>query len=163
MRSRLLAGAMAGVIAGVPFGIAMQIMTAPAPDGGRMPMMAMVAQVVRSDNMTVGWLYHLFNSAVIGALFAWWFGGRVRSGGSGLGWGAVHGLIWWVLGGLVLMPVLLGMPAFAPLAMPMMRPVAMGSLMGHLMYGFILGAAFAWLSGAGRQVPSGVRPVSAGG
>lgn len=39
-----------------------------------------------------------------------------------------------MLGGLVLMPVLLGMPAFAPIAMEPMRPVAMGSLVGHLVY-----------------------------
>jgi predicted transporter len=39
-------------------------------------------------------------------------------------------------------PVLLGMPAFAPLMMAEMRPVAMGSLIGHLIYGLILGAGF---------------------
>jgi hypothetical protein len=49
-------------------------------------------------------------------------------------------------GGLILMPLLLGMPAFAPLMMEMMRPVAMGSLMGHLLYGLILGGGFAMLS-----------------
>jgi hypothetical protein len=43
------------------------------------------------------------------------------------------------------MPLFLGMPAFAPLRMPMMRPVAMGSLVGHLVFGVILGFAFAWL------------------
>jgi hypothetical protein len=53
--------------------------------------------------------------------------------------------VWWILGGLILMPVLLGMPAFAPLMMPPMRMVAMGSLIGHLLFGLILGGAFAWL------------------
>jgi hypothetical protein len=52
-----------------------------------------------------------------------------------------------VLGGLVLMPLLLGMPAFAPLMMEPMRPVAMGSLMGHLIFGLILGTTAAWLRG----------------
>jgi hypothetical protein len=40
------------------------------------------------------------------------------------------------------MPVLLGMPAFAPLMMPGMGMVAMGSLMGHLIYGLVLGGAY---------------------
>ena len=43
------------------------------------------------------------------------------------------------------MPILLGMPAFAPLMMPPMHMVAMGSLVGHLIFGAVLGAVFAWL------------------
>lgn len=95
--------------------------------------------------MAVGWLYHLFNSAVIGGIFAALFGSRALTYAAGLLWGALYGVAWWILGGLILMPVLLGMPAFAPLMMEPMRPVAMGSLMGHLMYGLILGAGFVWL------------------
>ena len=143
MSSRVGAGAVAGLIAGVVFGLMMQAMSAPTPDGGQMPMMAMVAMVVGSTSIAVGWLYHLFNSAVIGALFGWLFGTRVYSVGAGLGWGAAWGLVWWVVGGLVLMPIALGMAPFAPLMMAPMRPVAMGSLMGHLVYGLILGAAYA--------------------
>lgn len=88
---RIGIGAIAGILGGILFGIMMQMMTAPTPDGGRMPMMAMVAMVVRSDSIAVGWLYHLFNSAVIGALFGLLLGGRVYSIGRGLGWGAVWG------------------------------------------------------------------------
>ncbi|MEO5616998.1 MAG: hypothetical protein ABIS67_04450 [Candidatus Eisenbacteria bacterium] len=161
MRSKIAAASIAGLVAGVPMGIAMHLMTAPTPSGGTMPMMAMVAQVVRSDSLAVGWLYHLFNSAVIGAFFGWWFGGRVHGAGSGLGWGAIHGLIWWVVGGLFLMPLLLGMPVFAPLTMPMMHPVALGSLLGHLMYGLVLGGVFAWLFRAPAEVPGGARPAGA--
>jgi len=142
MRSTIAAGIVAGLIAGIPFGIMMQIMMAPTPEGGQIPMMQMVAMVVNSTSLTVGWVYHLFNSAVTGALFGWLLGGRVNGYGSGLGWGALYGVIWWVLGALILMPLLLGMPAFAPLTMAPMRPVAMGSLMGHLMFGMILGVVF---------------------
>lgn len=67
----ILAGTGAGLIAGAVFGVMMQMMMAPTPEGARMPMMAMVAKVVRSDTMLVGWVYHLFNSAVIGAIFGW--------------------------------------------------------------------------------------------
>jgi hypothetical protein len=145
MRSNFVAGIVGGLIAGVVFGLMMQMMMAPTPTGGQMPMMAMVAQVVRSDSVVVGWLYHLFNSAVIGAIFGWLLGSRAHSYWSGLGWGALYGLAWWVLGGLVLMPVLLGMPVFAPVMMAAMWPVALGSLVGHLLYGAILGLSFVWL------------------
>jgi uncharacterized membrane protein YagU involved in acid resistance len=140
MRSKIGAGIVGGLIAGIAFGAMMQMMTAPTPDGGKMPMMAMVAKVVRSDSMAVGWIYHLFNSAVIGAIFGWLFGNRAAAYGAGFGWGAVYGVIWWVVGALILMPMFLGMPPFAPLKM--MMPVAMGSLMGHLIYGVILGLLF---------------------
>jgi uncharacterized membrane protein YagU involved in acid resistance len=142
MRSRIFAGVIAGVIAGIVFGVMMQMMSAPAPDGGRMPMMAMVAMVVGSQSLVVGWLYHLFNSAVIGALFGALLGERAHGYREGLGWGAAWGAFWWVLGALILMPVFLGMPPFAALRMPPMRPVAMGSLVGHLIYGLILGAVY---------------------
>lgn len=142
MRSRIAASTVAGLIAGVVFGGMMQMMTAPAPDGSQMPVIAMVGKIVGSPTVTAGWLYHLFNSAVIGAIFGWLLGGQVSGYGSGLGWGAAYGFAWWILGGLILMPVLLGMSAFAPLMMPEMQMVAMGSLVGHLFYGLILGGVY---------------------
>ncbi|HEV8363608.1 MAG TPA: hypothetical protein VGQ52_08805 [Gemmatimonadaceae bacterium] len=142
MQSRIANGALAGIAGGLVFGVLMQMMTAPTPDGGSMPMMGMVAMVVRSESLVVGWIYHLFNSAVIGALFAWLLGDRAGTYRAGLGWGASWGVVWWVLGALILMPLLLGMPAFAALRMAPMRPVAMGSLVGHVIYGLVLGAAY---------------------
>ena len=145
MKSRIAAGALAGILGGIVFGVLMQVVTAPTPDGGRMPMMAMVAMVVGSQSLFVGWVYHLFNSAVIGALFGVVFDSKVSDSGSGAVWGAAWGVVWWVLGGLILMPVLLGMPVFAALRMPPMRPVAAASLVGHLAYGVITGVAYAKL------------------
>lgn len=145
MRSDINNGIVAGLMGGIVFGIMMQMMTAPTPEGGQMPMMAMVAKVVRSDSMAVGWLYHLFNSAVIGAIFGLLLGTRSQTYPAGLAWGALYGFAWWILGGLILMPRFLGMPPFAPLQMAPMRAVAMGSLLGHLIYGVILGGGFVML------------------
>lgn len=152
MRTRVLAGASAGLMGGLIFGMMMQMMSAPTPDGGSMPMMAMVAMVVKSESVLVGWLYHLFNSAVIGALFGAILGQRVTDRRSGLAYGAAWGVVWWVLGGLILMPLALGMAPFAPLQMPPMRPVAMGSLVGHLVYGLILGFAYASMAAKKRAI-----------
>ena len=154
MRNEIANGIVAGLIGGIIFGIMMQMMTAPTPEGGQMPMMAMVAKVVRSDSVAVGWLYHLFNSAVIGGIFGWLLGTRSHSFGAGLGWGAVYVFAWWITGGLILMPLLLGMPPFAPLQMAPMRPVAMGSLVGHLIYGVVLGGGLAMLT---RGIPGVTR------
>lgn len=154
MSSKLGASIGGGLVGGVVFGLMMQMMTAPTPDGGQMPVIAMVGQIVGSPTVGAGWAYHLFNSAVIGAVFGWLLGGRVHTYASALGWGAAYGVAWWILGGLILMPVFLGMPAFAPLMMPPMQMVAIGSLVGHLIYGLILGGTYVWLrSGARRRAP----------
>jgi hypothetical protein len=150
MHSDIRDGIASGLVGGVVFGIMMQMMNAPTPEGGQMPMMAMVAKVVRSDSIAVGWLYHLFNSAVIGAIFGWLLGSRSHRFGAGLGWGGAYGFVWWILGGLILMPLFLGMPPLAPLRMEPMWPVAMGSLVGHLIYGVIVGGGFAMLK---RGIP----------
>jgi len=78
----------------------------------------------------------------IGAIFGWIIGSGASDYTRGFGWGAAYGFAWWILGGLVLMPLSMGMSPFAPLMMPQMRMVAVGSLVGHLVYGLILGGAF---------------------
>lgn len=145
MRSKVGVGIIAGLVAGVVFGMMMQMMNAPTPDSKQIPMIQMVAMVVGSTSIVVGWLYHLFNSAIIGAIFGWVLGGRAETYGAGLGWGALYGIFWWILGAQILMPVLLGMPPLASVMMPPMRMVAVGSLVGHIIFGLILGAMFVWL------------------
>lgn len=153
MGRRITAGLVGGLVAGVVFGIMMQVMTVPTPDGMQIPMIVQVAAIVGSTSAAVGWLYHLFNSALIGAIFGWLMSSRTFGYGSGLGWGAVYGFAWWILGGLIIMPLFLGMPAFAPLLMPEMQTVAMGSLMGHLIYGLVLGFVYAAIV---RRTPAAV-------
>lgn len=154
MQSRIGAGVVAGLAAGIVFGLMMHFTTGKTPDGTEVRGMLMVAQVVRSDSLAVGWLYHLFNSALIGGLFGLVLGGKLGSTGQGLQWGALYGVFWWVLGGLILMPVLLGMPAFASLRNPMMRADAWGSLVGHLIFGAILGWVAVMLLKRGVRAPA---------
>ena len=129
MRNEIANGIVAGLIGGIIFGIMMQMMTAPTPEGGQMPMMAMVAKVVRSDSVAIGWLYHLFNSAVIGGIFGWLLGTRSHTFGAGLGWGAVCGIWFRVVdnGRINTDAAASRNAAFCPaLQMAPMRPVAMG-------------------------------------
>ena len=170
MRSKTGAGVVAGLIAGLVYGIVMQMVTVPMPGGGgmsgggempmdaggRMPMMAMVAQVVRSDSLAVGWIFLLLMGIAMGVIFAWVLGGRAARIGGGLAWGALYGAFWWVLGTLILMPILLGMSPLAPLTMAPMRPGAAWSLAAYLLSGLILGAVFAGLY---RGQPTAPEPI----
>jgi hypothetical protein len=153
MRSKAGAGVVAGLLAGLVYGIVMQMVTVPMAGegpmpmtgGDRVPMMAMVAQVVRSESLAVGWVLLLVMGMVMGAIFAWVLGDRASRIGGGLTWGVLYGIFWWLLGTLILMPILLGMSAFTPLTMASMRTGAVWSLAAYLLCGLILGAVFAGL------------------
>jgi hypothetical protein len=127
---RIVGGVIGGIIGGLVFGAMMAMM-------GMLPM---VASVVGSKSVVVGFLYHMFNSVIIGAAFGLIFGALSHTYGQGAFWGLVYGVIWWVLGPMILMPLLLGMglqfgAAFTP---PMLM-----SLVGHLAYGLITGLVYA--------------------
>jgi hypothetical protein len=159
MRSKLGAGILAGILAALPYGLIMSIVTTPMnmPDsesltmGGSMamgeqdPMIMMVADMVGSDSVVVAWALLLFGGALMGVLFGVLLGRRSASLPIWLLWGALYGAAWWIAAGLVLMPIVLGMPAFAPLTTAAMRSGAMVSLGAYLLSGAVLGGAFALL------------------
>ena len=161
MRSKLGAGILVGILAALPYGLIMSIVTSPmgmrSPEsmatggsmtmGGQEPMIMMVAHMVRSDSLAVAWILLLLAGALMGALFGILFGSRPARPRAWLVWGALYGAAWWIAGTLVLMPVALGMPAFSPLTTASMRDSAMVSLAAYLFSGMILGGAFARLRG----------------
>ncbi|CCG02289.1 hypothetical protein [Blastococcus saxobsidens] len=116
-----MAGGLAG---GLVFGLMMQAW-------GMIPM---VAALVGSSSPAVGWVVHLLISAVSGLAFAVLLGpvlkGVVLATLLGLGYGAVL----WVVGPLLLMPARMGMPVFV------VNDMAVNSLIGHLVFGLLLGA-----------------------
>jgi uncharacterized membrane protein YagU involved in acid resistance len=130
LAQRILGGVVGGIVGGLVFGAMMAMM-------GMLPM---VASVVGSKVASVGFLYHMFNSVVIGALFGFVFGAFSRGYGQGAVLGLVYGAIWWVLGPLILMPLLMGTggPQFAMAPSP---PMLM-SLVGHLVYGLLTGLVY---------------------
>jgi hypothetical protein len=124
-----MAGAVGGLVGGVLFGAMM----------GAMGMLPMVAMLVGSENAGVGFVVHMVMSGIIGAGFGLIFGTRALDFQSGALWGAVYGVIWWILGPLLIMPSLMGIgPQFGmALTMPMLM-----SLVGHLIYGVVAGLAY---------------------
>lgn len=133
LAGRGINGAIGGLIGGAAFGMLM----------GAMDMLPMVAMLVGSESALVGFALHMLISAAIGAGFGLAFGTQARSLGQGAGWGLLYGLIWWVLGPLVLMPLMMGMGLQFGAAMT--QPMLM-SLMGHLIFGALTGGAYAWLA-----------------
>lgn len=130
---RIVAGALGGVVGGLAFGLLM----------AAMGMLPMVAALVGSASAFVGFIVHMIISLAIGTSFGVIFGGLSTTYARGAGWGLLYGAIWWVLGPMILMPLMLGMglqlgAAFTP---PMLM-----SLMGHGVYGVLTGLSYVWLS-----------------
>jgi uncharacterized membrane protein YagU involved in acid resistance len=121
----------AGIIGGIPFGILMAMM-------GMMPMIGMLVGV---DSAFVGVLVHVAISAITGAIYAFFAVRFPQTWGVATFAGIVYGIIWWVLGALILMPAMLGMfdKIFVIGQMQWM------SLMGHIIFGAVLALSFLWL------------------
>lgn len=122
MGRRVSAGVIGGLAGGLVFGV-MMAMTG---------MLPMVASLIGSDSAVVGFGLHLVNSVVIGLGLTVILGGMLTSYSRGAVIGLLYGALWWVLGPLLIMPLMLGMPLFA------INTTALMSLLGHLVYGLIL-------------------------
>lgn len=127
---RAVYGVIGGLAGGIVFGLLMQMM-------GMIPM---VAQLVGSSAVAVGWIVHLAISTFIGASFAILFGSLAKTLLSAGLFGMGYGVVWWILGALLIMPSRLGMPAFE------LNTTAWQSLMGHLLFGLVLGLVFSLLA-----------------
>jgi uncharacterized membrane protein YagU involved in acid resistance len=131
---RLVAGAAGGVAGGIVFGVMMQVMG----------MLGMVAALVGQDSIVVGWAVHLAISVALGLGYAVILGPLIQGWGRAVAFGALYGLGAWVAGALIAMPAMLGMPVMEVGSMQLQ------SLVGHLIYGAVLGAVY---QAVGQRVP----------
>ena len=130
--SSIVAGAIAGLGGGVVFGMMMAMM-------GMLPMIAML---VGSQSAFVGFLVHMVISAGIGAFYGLVASRLPKTVGVGIVAGAVNGMVWWVLGALIMMPLMLGMGEMVL----KIGQTQWLSLMGHVIYGIVTGLLFIPLS-----------------
>ncbi|MCH7230913.1 hypothetical protein L0U85_08630 [Glycomyces sp. L485] len=126
--ARAVPGIVGGLIGGVAFGILMQIED----------MLPMVAMLIGQTSIVMGWAVHLVISAGLGLGYVVIVGPMVKNVGTGLATGLIWGVVWWMLGALVLMPLFLGMNEMVFV----IETMQWKSLMGHLIYGLILGVFF---------------------
>jgi uncharacterized membrane protein YagU involved in acid resistance len=125
----LIGGGLAGAVAGIIFGRWMS-------SGGFYPL---IAGLLSSDSTSGEGLHYLFAMA-IGCGFGLLFQRDVRGLGSSLGWGAGYGILWWFLGPLTLWPLVGGTGidwSYSNAA------DLFGALVGHIIYGLIIGITYA--------------------
>jgi hypothetical protein len=122
-------GVLGGLAGGLVFGVMM----------GIMGMLPMIGQMAGSPSVPAGFFIHMLISALIGASFAVLFSRKVADTFAALKAGVLYGAAWWVLGPLTLMPLMMGMGVnWNAAAAVQMLP----SLLGHVIYGAILGGTY---------------------
>lgn len=126
----IVVGGLAGILGGWAFGKWME----------QVGFFPLVASLVRSQSREVGVLTHFAIAVLIGASFGMLFQLDVRGFGSSLGWGVGYGLLWWFTGPLTLLPLIL----LQPLNWTYQNGASLfGSLVGHIVYGLIVGLVYA--------------------
>ena len=128
----LVAGGLAGIVGGWAFGQWM----------AKAHFFPLIAGLVGSSSPGVGMTLHFIFAVIIGATFGLFFQRDVRGYGSSLGWGLAYGIFWWFLGPLTLKPLLQGHAPDWSLAQ---GQELFGSLVGHIVYGLIVGVIYAAL------------------
>ncbi|NEU55260.1 DUF6789 family protein [Halorussus sp. MSC15.2] len=129
-------GALAGFLGGIVMGAMLTMQMRPVIE-------VAIPSMYGLAGLPAGWLVHLFHSVALGIVFAAVVGAlptTVNSTGKSAALGVGYGVVLWVVLAAVVMPVWLGAVGFpkAP-PLPNFNPT---SLVGHVVYGLVLGAAF---------------------
>ena len=98
-----------------------------------------IANLVGGSSPVLGFVVHMGISTLIGMSYGLLFAYEAPDAGSSVVWGMLYGLVWWFVGHLTLLPILLGEPftwttEAASAGLP--------SLIGHLIYGAALALMF---------------------
>jgi hypothetical protein len=126
----IVVGGFSGLLGGMIFGRWMSA-------GDFFPLLAGLG-VIHSHDVTVA--LHFGIAILIGVSFGVLFQRDVRGYGSCMGWGLGYGILWWFLGPLTVLPLLArtGLDWSAD-----QGTTLFGSLVGHILYGLIVGVVYA--------------------
>ena len=128
----IVAGGLAGTIGGLVFSRWMY-------EGEFFPLLGGFPEFnSQATSVTLHFLVALFIGAIFGVLFQ----RDIRGYGSSMGWGLGFGIFWWFLGPLTIFPLSVGEPVDWSAEQ---GSALFGSLVGHIIYGLILGTTYAFL------------------
>lgn len=125
----LVWGAIASLAGGLVFSIIMLVT-------GVLPRIAALAG---GSSLALGFVVHFVISVLIGMSYGLFYQHEAPDVGSSIAWGLLYGLVWWFVGPLTLLPILLGGTATWTVAS---ANILLPSLIGHLIYGAVTACVF---------------------
>ena len=126
----IVVGGLAGIVGGWAFGQWMS----------KVNHFPLIAGLIHLSSRNAGVALHFVFAFIIGASFGLLFQRDVRGYGSCLGWGLGYGIFWWFLGPMTIMPLWQG----RSLDWSYYHGQELfGSLVGHIVYGLIVGVIYA--------------------
>lgn len=147
MQRRIATGLVAGLVAGIVFTLVALLLKTTLPDGGRTSMLLVAAEAFHSHGPLAGWIASLIYTVIIGGIFGWLAASAQALDEIRLTlWGGLYGLACWIVSGLIIVPALFGKVPLSSAAIDATRPVALASLIEHVLYGAILGYVFGLLA-----------------
>jgi uncharacterized membrane protein len=146
MERRIGTGLVAGLIAGIVFTLVALFLETAMPGGEHTSMLIVLAEALHSHGRLAGWVACLIYTVIIGGIFGGLVSAEPATEPRLLVWGGLYGLAWWIVSGLLLIPALLGKVPLSSAALDAMKPVALASLVEHVLYGVVLGIVFALLA-----------------
>ena len=128
----------AALFAGVVMGLMIQFV---------MGIMPVIGALYGAPGIVTGWIAHLFHSVVFGLVYAAVvsrssLANYATGAGSGAALGALYGVLVWVGAAAIVMPLWLGAVGMDAPPVPNFNPM---SLVGHVVFGVLLGATYAVL------------------
>jgi len=135
----LVGGGIAGIGGGWAFGKWME----------RIHYFPLIAGLVHSSSVTIGVTLHFAIAVTIGGTFGLLFQREIRGIGSSMSYGATYGALWWFVGPLTILPALTHHPIDWSASH---ASTIFGSLIGHVVYGLIVGVIYAVVDRAWRRL-----------
>ena len=126
----VVVGGLAGIVGGWAFGQWM----------AKVDHFPLIAGLIHLSSRNAGVALHFVFAFIIGASFGLLFQRDVRGYGSCLGWGLGYGTFWWFLGPMTIMPLWQGRGLDWSYHH---GQELFGSLIGHVVYGLIVGVIYA--------------------
>ncbi len=124
IQTSVIRGIIGGIAGGIVFGLMMAMMN----------MLPMVGMLIGNDSAIVGFGVHMVISIIFGVAYGVVATRVPSSWGIVVGVGVVYGVILWVAGALIAMPLILGMNEMVL----QIGEMQWQSLMGHIIFGVIL-------------------------
>ena len=126
----IIGGTLAGIVGGWAFGRWME----------QVNFYPLIAGLVGSNSRMVGESLHFIFAVIIGISFGLLFQREARGYGSSMACGVAYGIFWWFLGPLTILPLWSRQPVDWSSSH---ASSLFGSLIGHIVYGVIVGLLYA--------------------